>query len=77
MLTIAQAADRMQVSQSLLYRLVADGSIECYRIGKNAIRFNWDRHIVPYLEGSEVPQKKPKAKRPSGKKATLKHLDLN
>ena len=75
MMTIQQAAERMQVSTSLLYRLVAEEAIECYRVGKSGIRFSWDAHILPYLESTQ--KKNPRPQRLSGKKATLKHLDLS
>ena len=75
MMTIRQAAERMQVSESLLYRLVAEGALECYRVGKAGIRFSWDTHILPYLESTQ--RKKPRLQKLSGKKATLKHLDLS
>ena len=75
MMTVAQVADRLQVSQSLVYRLVSQEVIECYRVGKAGIRFSWEAHIVPYLERTH--EKTPRPQSLSGKKVTLKHLDLS
>ncbi len=75
MLTVAECSRRMAVSQSLLYRLIADGTIECYQVGKSGIRLSWEAHILPYLE--RPSKKKPRPQRLSSKKATLKHLDLS
>ena len=75
MMTVAQAAEKMQVSQSLLYRLIKNEEIDHYQIGKAGIRLNWESHIMPYLERAQ--RKKPRPQRLTGKKATLKHLDLS
>ena len=72
MMTIAEAAKRMAISQSLLYRLVAREEIECYRVGENCIRLSWDAHILPYLERTQ--KKKPRLQKLSSKKGNLKHL---
>ena len=53
LLTTTEASQRMGISKSLLYRLVAKGAIDCYRIGKQGIRFSWPMHIAPYLEKSQ------------------------
>ena len=76
-MTVAQAAEAIQVSTSLLYAAIAKGELECYTVGKAGIRLSWRAHIEPYLlrEMKRGNPRKPKAQRLSGRKATLKHLD--
>ena len=75
-LTVKQAAKRMEISQSLLYRLVSQGEIQCYRVGNNGIRLNWERHIIPYLESVESVKNKKNGNAVTDKNFFFKHLDL-
>lgn len=72
-LTVDELAARIRSSASKVYDLQSSGELVSYRPGR--IIFDWHRHVVPFLESTET--EKPKAKRLSGKKATLKHLDLS
>ena len=59
----------------LLYRRVNSEEIEHNTVGKSGIRFSRESHIVPYLERAK--RKNPSSQsKPTGKKATLTHLDL-
>ena len=53
-MTVRQAADRLEVSQSLVYGLIASGKLKHYRIGKGrgCIRIA-DEHVVEFLRGAE------------------------
>lgn len=48
MLTVKQVAQRLSVSQGLVYKLVRRGELACFRIG-SAIRF-CEEHLTDYLE---------------------------
>ena len=52
MKTVRQVAETLNVSQRLIYKLVASGELECHRIG-SAIRFT-EEQISHYLEQSRV-----------------------
>jgi excisionase family DNA binding protein len=56
LLSVTQASELLQVSDSLVYELVASGQLLCYRLGKGrgTIRFDFARHLLPYLENAEV-----------------------
>ncbi len=68
MLTVRDIADRLNVSNGIIYRLIAMGELQCYRIGK-AIRIS-TLQIEEYLDQSNrsVGEKKMEFSR------TLKHL---
>jgi excisionase family DNA binding protein len=68
MLTVRDIADRLNVSIGIIYRLIAMGELQCYRIGK-AIRIS-TLQIEEYLDQSNriVGEKKMEFSR------TLKHL---
>lgn len=72
-LTVDELADQLKISSSKIYQLENSKQIVSYRPG--GIRFDWDRHIVPFLASTE--KKNPSTQRLTGKKATLKHLDLS
>ena len=40
MMTVAEAAEKLKVSSSLLYKAIAKGEMECYTIGKAGIRLS-------------------------------------
>ena len=76
-LTVKQAAKKMEISQSLLYRLVGQGKIQCYRVGNNGIRLNWERHVIPYLESVESKLKTKSGMASTANNHIFKHLDLS
>jgi len=49
LLTVQQVAERLSISPSLAYRLVAEGKLRAYRIGKGALRFSQEM-IDEYLQ---------------------------
>jgi excisionase family DNA binding protein len=53
LLTVAEVADRLSVSESLIYRLTSEGKLRFYRLGHGAIRFS-EEQIVEYLASREV-----------------------
>ena len=56
MLTVADVAERLGVSVSLVYEIVAKGDISCYRIGprRGAIRFE-EEDVDAYLKSRRQP----------------------
>jgi excisionase family DNA binding protein len=55
LLTVKQTALRLAISSSLLYRLVAEGKIRCFRLGRSALRFS-EEQISDYLSLCELSQ---------------------
>lgn len=73
-LTVAQVAELLDCSPTTIYRDCDNGTLKFHKLGKAGKRFSWTKHIVPYLERNQ--EEKPRPQRLTGKKATLKHLDL-
>ena len=48
LLTVRETAEALSVSPSLVYRLVSEGALRCFRIGKGALRFR-EEDIQEYL----------------------------
>jgi excisionase family DNA binding protein len=75
LLTVAQVAELLAVSESLIYRLASDGEIPCYRIGKGALRFR-EEDIESYL-ASRIHGKS-RARRPrTASGPVFKHLNAS
>lgn len=55
LLNVAEVAKRLGVSAALVYQLVADGRLACYRIGlrRGAIRFA-EADVERYLQSCRV-----------------------
>jgi excisionase family DNA binding protein len=55
MLTVSEVAERLGVSAALVYQLVAQGRLACYRIGlrRGAIRFD-ESDVDAYLQSCRV-----------------------
>jgi excisionase family DNA binding protein len=53
LLTVSETAKQLAISPSLLYRLVGEGKIKCYRLGRSALRFS-EQQIFEYLSSCEV-----------------------
>ncbi|MDR3620462.1 MAG: helix-turn-helix domain-containing protein [Paludisphaera borealis] len=73
-MTVKAAAERLEVSASTIYALVAAGRLRCVRIGlgrKGAIRI-LDEHLEEYLRGSE--SRPAPAPPPSPPRRGFKHL---
>ncbi len=51
MLTVKQVAGHLNVSNALVYKLVASGDLKCHRVG-TAIRISRDQ-LREYLEGPQ------------------------
>jgi excisionase family DNA binding protein len=73
LLTVAQVAQLLAVSESLVYRLASDGEIPCYRIGKGTLRFRPD-DIESYLSSRLNGKKRARGQR-TAPGAVFKHLD--
>lgn len=75
LLTVAQVAEFLSVSESLIYRLASDGEIPCYRIGKGALRFreqDIESYLASHLHGKERTRRPGKTSGP-----VFKHLDAS
>ena len=53
-MTVRKAAERLEVSQSTVYALIAAGKLKCHRVGvgRGCIRIHED-HIAAYLAAGE------------------------
>lgn len=67
MLTVKQAAERLGVSATLVYELVADGALPCYRLGgrgrRGVIRFS-EADLLAFLERRRVEHRPADPARP-------------
>lgn len=72
MLTVRSVAERLGVSQALIYQLSADGRLPCYRIGlgRGAIRFT-EQDVQAYLDSCKQSGEHAKSATPR-----LKHIRL-
>ena len=63
MLTPKQLAARLSLSLSMVYRLLTNGDLECYRFG-SAYRVS-EEQLIQFLQRQKVetPRKLPKARR--------------
>lgn len=78
MLTVSEVAKRLGVSAALVYQLVAQGRLACYRIGlrRGAIRFA-EADVEAYLASCRVEGAEPMPRpRTAVRARTLKHLHL-
>lgn len=69
MLTVKQVADRLNVSQSIIYALVDKGKIVCHRIGvgRGSIRIS-EEDLACYLRSCRNTE--------SSSRPKLRHLNL-
>jgi excisionase family DNA binding protein len=77
-MTVRQAADRLEVSTTLIYQLVASGKLRCYRVGngRGVIRID-ETHIEAFLrESQEEPRPCPAPSPPPAKLPKLKHITI-
>jgi excisionase family DNA binding protein len=74
--TVRQAAQRLEVSISTVYALVASGKLRCSRIGlgRGVIRIS-EEQLVEYLRAAELVVAPPPAP-PAGPGPKLKHIRL-
>jgi excisionase family DNA binding protein len=74
--TVAETADALSVSTSLIYQLVEAGKIPCHRIGRGrgAIRFRAE-DIAAYLQACRVGRAEPDAN-PKPARPKLKHVRI-
>ena len=72
MLSVRDVATKLGVSSALIYALVAEGKLVCYRIGlgRGAIRFN-DADVDAYLASCRVEGEE---RMPCPPSPRLKHL---
>ena len=70
LLTVAQVAELLSASESFVYRLVSEGKLRGYRLGRAAIRFS-QTQIEEYLSSCEV---KGETMPSSPRSLKLKHL---
>lgn len=74
LLTVAEVAELLSVSPSLVYRLKDDGEIPCYRIGRGAIRFSHD-DVEKYLAARRVGKEQKQMPSAASSLSVFKHLD--
>ena len=78
MLKVADVAKRLGVSTALVYQLVAQGRLACYRIGlgRGAIRFA-ESDVEAYLDSCRIESaERTPHSRSSVRMPRLKHLHL-
>ena len=75
-MTVREVAQRLEISVSLAYRLLASGKIRCNRhgIGRGVIRVSEDQ-LIEYLASSEGGHQR-LPPRPAPPRPRLKHLRL-
>jgi excisionase family DNA binding protein len=75
--TVKAAAQRLEVSTSTIYALVAAGKLRCHRVGlgRGAIRIS-EEHLEDYLKAGE-PEKTPVPPTPLAPRRPFKHLKLS
>jgi excisionase family DNA binding protein len=82
-LTVRQVAERLAVSQALVYQLVESGELKCYRLGargsRGTIRIT-ESQLATFLEDREKGQERsattPAATAPRFKPPVLRNLRL-
>jgi excisionase family DNA binding protein len=72
LLTVAQIAELLAVSESLIYRLASEGKLRCYRLGRGALRFS-ESEVARYLDSCVVAVKLEPRRAPA---ARLKHIRI-
>lgn len=53
LLTVAEVAEILSISESLVYRLKDEGNLRCLRIGKSSVRFR-EEDVAEYLDSCVV-----------------------
>ena len=73
MLTVTQAAKRLNVSGALIYALIASGRMQCHRIGlrRGCVRIS-EAQLQAYLDSTRQERAKQSLPVPVG----LKHITL-
>ena len=76
-MTIREAAKRLEVSQALVYSLVASGKLRSHRIGngRGVLRIS-EEQILAYLMGTESTPPSSASVSVSVSRPKLKHLRL-
>lgn len=76
LLTVNEVTNQLQISRTLVYRLVEQGKLGCHRIGtgRGAIRFS-QTDIDAFLDSCRVEPGE-KAREPKLPRAQLKHLRI-
>jgi len=74
LLTVSDVADRLSISQSLCYRLVAEGKLRAFRIGKGALRFR-EEDLAEYMESCVIEVRLEPRKAPTASGKPFIHLD--
>jgi excisionase family DNA binding protein len=74
LLTVAEVAEFLSVSPSLVYRLKDDGEIPCYRIGRGAIRFSQE-DVERYLAARHVGKERKQVQSTAAGSPVFRHLD--
>jgi excisionase family DNA binding protein len=72
LLTVKETAKALSISPSLVYRLVSEGALRCYRIGRGALRFRQE-DVEGYLNRCIVEVKLEPRRAPA---AHLKHIRI-
>jgi excisionase family DNA binding protein len=55
-MTVKEAAERLEISEKLCYRLVAEGRLKCVRIGAAGSRGKvviWTKHLEEFMRTLE------------------------
>ena len=75
LLTVAEAAEQLNVSVRLVYRLVSNGDLVSYRIGQGAIRIRHE-DLDAYVESRRQASHGTEVRQPVGQRRQLKHLRI-
>ena len=77
-MTVRQAADKLEVSTTLIYQVFASGKPRCYRVGngRGVIRID-ESHVKAFLrESQQEPRPLPAPSPSPSKTPQLKHITI-
>ena len=75
LLTVRETAEALSVSPSLVYRLVSEGALRCFRIGRGALRFRQE-DVEEYLSQCVVEVSVGTRKAPPTRRIMSRHFSL-
>jgi len=73
MMKVGEVAEMLRVSKKLIYKLISNGELGCFRVGKRIV-LDREEHVMPYLYGSQPNVKTESAKMQKRKARTKRRL---